>query len=207
MYNFVHYTLWRPDPGLTWSNGLLDGAEVAPGTHMIPIDEILVLVTLNAIVDAILSITIVLVILSRRTERMMGVTKVKNDSGEVIYAPLDPDGKPFKVPITRVVDGKPVTKEEYVGLAWALPALASAHIKQVITGKAGKMVQTAEAQMLEGMPLEQASTAIAMNALAKGQVGKAFIAYLAPKIAAAINQSGQAGQSMSPQYGKRSGPI
>ena len=162
---------------------------------MISFAEILLMATLNAIIDTI----IVLVILSRRTERMMGVAKVKNSDGEIIYAPLDPDGKPLKVPVARKdEDGKVKVTDEYVGLAWALPTLAAASLKATITGKAGKLVQDANAAVLEGMDINQASTAMALQAFAKGRYGQALMAYLMPRIAATVNQSGQAGQSFSP---------
>jgi len=161
--------------------------------------EILLIAALNAFIDTI----IVLVILSRRTERMMGVTRVRNDAGETIFAPVDPDGAPIKVPVARVdKDGKVKVTEEYAGLAYALPTLAVTQLKASIMGKAGKLTQQANAAVLEGMDINQAAQAMALQAFAKGQYGKALMAYLTPKIAAAINKSGQAGQQQSagPEY-------
>jgi len=155
--------------------------------------EILLMATLNAIIDTI----IVLVILSKRTERMMGVTKVRNDEGEIIYAPLDPDGKPLKVPVARKDDdGKVTVSDEYVGLAYALPTLAVTQLKASILGKAGKLTQEANAAVLAGMDVNQAAQAMALQAFARGQYGKALMAYLAPKIAATINKSGASGQAL-----------
>jgi hypothetical protein len=70
-------------------------------------------------------------------------------------------------------------------------------LKAMIMGKAGKMVQMANASVLEGMPMDQAANAVALNAFAKGQYGKALMALLAPHIAAKINASGNAGRAAS----------
>ena len=115
-----------------------------------------------------------------------GLVKVFQD-GEVLYAVQGPDGKPVKIPIgTKEVDGKTQIVEGYAPLAWTLPYIAGQHavlgIKNMAYGKAGKMKQQAEDAILEGMPVEQASAAIAMKALAKGEIGKAFMAWMAPAI-------------------------
>jgi hypothetical protein len=161
--------------------------------------EIVLMATMNAIIDTI----IVLVILSRRTERMMGVAKVHNERGETIYAPLDPDGEPIKVPVARTgKDGKVTVTDEYAGLAYALPTLAVTQLRASFLGKAGKMTQQANQAVLEGMDINQAAQAMALQAFAKGQYGKALMAYLTPKIAAAINAKSQGGQTSNEVYVK-----
>ena len=158
--------------------------------------EIMLMAAMNAIIDTI----IVLVILSRRTERMMGVAKVRNERGETIYAPLDPDGEPIKVPVARVgKDGKVVVTDEYAGLAYALPTLAVTQLKASIMGKAGKLTQQANQAVLEGMDINQAANAMALQAFAKGQYGKALMSLIAPKIAEAIRSKGQAAQQGNEQ--------
>jgi hypothetical protein len=74
-----------------------------------------------------------------------------------------------------------------------------------IYGKAGKLTQAANSAVLEGMDIGQAANAMALQAFAKGQYGKALMAYLTPKIAAAINQSGNASQAQGNQESPRSG--
>ena len=150
---------------------------------------------------------------AKRTMAKFGLVSVKNADGEEIYAVLDPDGEPIKVPVTRVdKDGKQSINLEYAPLAYSLPVIAAVQTKAFLTsavqGKAGKMTQMANAAVLADMPLEQASTAMALEAFARGQYGKALMAYMAPRIAAALNQSGNAGQALNPTQGRnRSGPI
>jgi len=167
--------------------------------------EILLMATLNAVIDTI----IVLVILSRRTEKMMGVVKVKNSEGETIYAPQDPDGKPIRVPVARQgEDGKVVVTQEYAPLAYSLPTIAAMQLKASMLGKAGKLTQMANEAVLADMPIEAASQAMALQAFAKGQYGRALMAILAPKIAASINGSGNAGRELGGNGRQRgSGPI
>ena len=82
--------------------------------------EILTIAVLTAFIDTV----IVLVILSKRQERMMGVTKVEQD-GEIIYAPLGPDNKPIQVPIgVKEVDGEQQAIMGYAPLAYTLPFIA-----------------------------------------------------------------------------------
>ena len=82
--------------------------------------EIMTIAVVNAFIDTI----IVLVVLSKRQERMMGVTKVVQD-GKTIYAPLGPDGKPVEVPIgVKEVDGVQVAVMGYAPLAYSLPVIA-----------------------------------------------------------------------------------
>jgi hypothetical protein len=176
-------------------------AHVAPMAYPLGsmlVAEIALMALLNAVIDTI----IVLVILSRRTERMMGVAKVRNERGETIYAPLDPDGDPIKVPVARVgKDGKMVVTEEYAGLAYALPTLAVTQLKASIMGKAGKLTQQANAAVLEGMDLNQAAQAMALQAFAKGQYGKALMSLIAPKIAEAIRSKSD-GQAQGGDQGR-----
>ena len=81
-----------------------------------------------------------------------------------------------------------------------MPVIAAvqtrAYLTSTIQGKAGKYKQMADKAVLEGMPIEQASQAMALEAFARGQYGKALMAYLAPRIATAINQSGNAGRQI-----------
>ena len=104
-------------------------------------------------------------------------------------------------------DGKTVIVEGYAPLGWTLPYIAGQHamlgIKNQIYGKAGKMTQEANKAALAGMPIDQASTAIAMQAFQKGEIGKALMALLAPKIqatlAAQIKTPGQPGTVPNPK--------
>ena len=144
-----------------------------------------------------------------RTMQKFGLIAVKGSDGREIYAVEGPDGEPIKVPVAREgKDGKAVITDEFVPLAYALPTIAAIQTKAFLTsavqGKAGKMTQMANAAVLADMPLEQASTAMALEAFARGQYGKALMAYLAPRIAAAINQSGNAARE---QGHNRGGPI
>ena len=83
--------------------------------------EIVLMAACNAIIDTI----IVLVILSRRTEKMMGVEKVEQ-GGVTIYAPLGPDGKPIQVPIgIKEVEGVPTPVMGYAPLGYTLAFLAA----------------------------------------------------------------------------------
>ena len=146
-----------------------------------------------------------------RTMRKFGLVKVENSRGDVVYAAADPDGEPIKVPVIRVdKTGKPTVTEEFCGLAYSLPTIAAMQIKASFTGKVGKLTQQANEAVLAGMPLNEAAQAMALQAFAKGQYGKALMAYLTPKIAAALNQSGMAAQhGVEPvQTGHRGrGPI
>ena len=122
----------------------------------------------------------------RRICRNFGLMKVFQD-GQELYAVRGPDGKPVKIPIgSKVVDGVTTVVEGYAPLAWTMPYIAGQHavlgIKNSIYGKAGKMTQEANRAAIAGMPIDQASTAIAMDAFAKGNIGKALMALLAPKI-------------------------
>ena len=132
----------------------------------------------------------------------LGLVKVFQD-GNILYAVQGPDGKAVKIPIgTKELDGKTVVVEGYAPLGWTLPYIAGQHamlgIKNQIYGKAGKMTQEANRAALAGMPIEQASTAIAMDAFAKGNIGKALMALLAPKIQQKL-QEGMAGGVVPPK--------
>ena len=101
-----------------------------------------ILVVINAVVDTL----IVLVILSKRQERMMGVAKVENDGGEMIYAPLDPNGKPIKIPVgVKEVDGEQVVVLDYAPLAYSLPFMAAdmaaMKLKMMLLGQKGQISQ------------------------------------------------------------------
>ena len=130
----------------------------------------------------------------RRICRNFGLMKVFQD-GEALYAVRGPDGKAVKIPIgTKVVDEKTVIVEGYASLAWTMPYIAGQHavlgIKNSIYGKAGKLTQRANQAALEGMPIEQASQAMALQAFSKGQYGKAIMALLAPKIKQSLEAQG-----------------
>ena len=116
----------------------------------------------------------------------LGLVKVFQD-GAILYAVQGPDGKPVKIPIgAKEVDGKTVVVEGYAPLGWTLPYIAGQHailgIQNKIYGKSGKLTQQANAAALEGMPLDQAANAIALQAFAKGQYGKALMSLIAPQI-------------------------
>ncbi len=137
---------------------------------------------------------------AQKTMRKFGLIPVRNSKGEEIYAVEGPDGDPIKVPVQRVdKDGKATISDEFVPLAYALPVIAAVQTKAFLTasiyGKAGKLTQSANEAVLAGMNINEAANAMALQAFAKGQYGKALMAYLTPKIAAAINQSGAAGQA------------
>lgn len=151
---------------------------------------------------------------AQKTMRKFGLIPVQNSKGEEIYAVEGPDGEPIKVPVQREADGKITVENEFVPLAYALPVIAAvqtkAFLSSTIQGKSGKMLQMANKAALEGMPIEQAASAMALEAFARGQYGKALMAYMAPRIAAALNQSGNAGHEMTiegtkPRGGR--GPI
>ena len=134
----------------------------------------------------------------RRICRNFGLMKVFQD-GEVLYAVRGPDGKAVKIPIgTKVVDEKNVIVEGYASLAWTMPYIAGQHavlgIKNSIYGKAGKLTQQANQAALEGMPIEQASQAMALQAFAKGQYGKAIMAYVMPEIQKKLARGMQQGK-------------
>ena len=134
-------------------------------------------------------------IAARKTMRLFGLTRVKAANGDEIYAATDPDGEPVKVPVARLgKDGKVVVTEEYAPLAYSLPTIAAVQIKASFAGKVGKLTQMANQSALEGMSIDQAANAMALQAFMKGQYGKAVMAYIAPKIAQAINKSGNAGK-------------
>jgi hypothetical protein len=139
---------------------------------------------------------------ARKTMRKFGLIPVRNSKGEEIYAVEGPDGDPIKVPVQRVdKDGKATVADEYVPLAYALPVIAAVQTKAFLTasiyGKAGKLTQGANEAVLAGMDINQAANAMALQAFAKGQYGKALMAYLTPRIAASINASGAAGREES----------
>ena len=138
---------------------------------------------------------------AKRTMTKFGLVEVMNGAGEPIFAVEGPDGEPIKVPIQRIdKDGKVTVTDEFAPLAYSLPVIAAvqtrAYLTSTIQGKAGKYKQMADKAVLEGMPIEQASQAMALEAFARGQYGKALMAYLAPRIATAINQSGNAGRQI-----------
>jgi len=169
-----------------------------------------IVVVCGWLVSMFVALFIVPKLAAQKTMAKFGLTAVKNAAGDDIYAVLDPDGEPIKVPIQRVdKDGKATVSLEYAPLAYALPVIAAVQTKAYLTsavqGKAGKMTQMANAAVLADMPLEQASTAMALEAFARGQYGKALMAYLAPRIAASLNQSGNAGQALTGNQDTRGG--
>jgi hypothetical protein len=165
------------------------------------------MISLEAIIVVIgwaVSMSVALFIVPRlaaqKTMRKFGLIPVRNSEGEEIYAVEGPDGDPIKVPVQRVdKDGKASVADEYVPLAYALPVIAAVQTKAFLTasiyGKAGKLTQNANNALLESMDINQAANAMALQAFAKGQYGKALMAYLTPKIAASINASSAAGQA------------
>ena len=165
------------------------------------------------LVSMFVALFIVPKLAAQKTMAKFGLISVKGSDGQEIYAVEGPDGDPVKVPVARERDGKVVITEEFVPLAYALPTIAAiqtkAYLTSAVQGKAGKMTQMANAAVLADMPLEQASTAMALEAFSRGQYGKALMAYLTPRIAAALNQSGQAGRELGGQFQGRkgSGPI
>lgn len=137
---------------------------------------------------------------SRRICREFGLVKVVQD-GRPLYAVQGPDGEPVKIPIgMKEVNGKPVPVMGYAGLAWSLPTIAYqqtvAALMSKFYGKVGRKTQLANEAVLEGMPLDQAANAMALQAFAKGQYGKALMSLLVPKIQAQmakrVNESGGA---------------
>ena len=164
-----------------------------------------VIIVIGWAVSMFVALFIVPKITAGRTMRLFGLQKVKNHAGEFIYAVEDPDGEPVKVPVARLdKTGKVVVTEEFAPLAYSMPTIAAMQIKASFQGKVGKLVQQANGAVLEGMDINQAANAMALQAFAKGQYGKALMAYLTPKIAAAVNQSGQAGHALG-QTQQRSG--
>jgi len=159
-----------------------------------------VVVVIGWAVSMFVALFIVPRLAAQKTMRKFGLIPVTNSKGEEIYAVEGPDGDPIKVPVQRVdKDGKATVADEYVPLAYALPVIAAvqtrAFLTQSIQGKAGRMTQMANRAVMEGMDINQASTAMALEAFSRGQYGKALMAYLAPRIAASINASGAAGQA------------
>jgi len=162
-----------------------------------------VIVVIGWAVSMATALLVVPKLAAARTMRKFGLVPVRNSKGEEIYAVEGPDGEPIKVPV-QTVDAKGVVSvsNEFVPLAYALPVIAAVQTKaflmSTIQGKAGRLVQQANEAVIADMPLEQAASAMAMQAFAKGQYGKALMAYLTPRIAAALNQSGNAGQALNP---------
>lgn len=171
-----------------------------------------IVVVCGWLVSMIVALFVVPKLAAQKTMRKFGLIPVQNSKGEEIYAVEGPDGKPIKVPVQYEKDGKLETEMEFVPLAYALPVIAAvqtkAYLTSTIQGKAGRMKQLAERATLEGMPIDQAASAMALEAFARGQYGKALMAYLAPKIAQSINASGNAGveAGVSPlQHNRSSG--
>jgi len=169
-----------------------------------------VIVVCGWLVSMFVALFVVPKLAAQKTMRKFGLIPVRNSKGEEIYAVEGPDGEPIKVPVTRTdAKGQVTTESELVPLAYALPVIAAIQTKAFLTstiqGKAGKMKQMADAAVLGEMPLEQASTAMALEAFSRGQYGKALMAYLAPRIAASINERGNAGREMTIQPDRRRG--
>ena len=139
----------------------------------------------------IFTLVMLVFVVPAMTSRLMctrfGLVKVFQ-GGKPLYAVQDPDGNPVKVPIGMKVgkDDKPEVVMGYAGLAWSLPTIAYQQTVSALMhkmhGKAGKLTQMANNAAIEGMDLNQASQAMALQAFAKGQYGKAIMAMLAPKI-------------------------
>ena len=149
------------------------------------------------LVSMFVALFIVPKLAAQKTMAKFGLLPVRASDGRQIYAVEGPDGDPIKVPVARAdKDGKVTVSDEFVPLAYALPTIAALQTKAFLTstiqGKAGRIKQLAEKEILSEMPIEQAANAMAIDALMKGQVGKAFMAFLTPKIAQALNQSGNA---------------
>ena len=154
------------------------------------------IVVVGWLVSLVLAVVFALKVVPERASKRIcekfGLMEVFQD-GKSLYAVQGPDGKPVKIPVgTKEVDGKTVVVEGYCSLAWTLPYIAGQHavlgIKNSIYGKAGKMTQEANRAAIAGMPIDQASTAIALDAFAKGNIGKALMALLAPKIKQTIEK-------------------
>jgi hypothetical protein len=166
---------------------------------MLSIEAIVVIVGWS--VSMLVALFYVPAMAARKTMKKFGLVAVKNSKGEEIYAAVGPDGDPISVPVYREIDGKVQVSNEFAPLAYALPSIAAlqtkAYLTSTIQGKAGKYKQIADKAALEGLPIEQASQAMALEAFARGQYGKALMAYLMPKIqetlARQVNASGGAG--------------
>ncbi len=134
---------------------------------------------------------IVTEVAARKIARRFGVTRVSNREGRTIYAPLDPSGHAMKIPVGRDSDGEIVL--DYAPLAYSLPYIAASTARDMLiarlTGKAGRTKQLAEEALREQLPLNQASQAMALEALARGRYAQALVAWLAPKIAQTIQRS------------------
>ena len=161
------------------------------------------IVVVGWLVSLVLAVVFALKVVPERASKRIcekfGLVEVFQD-GKSLYAIQGPDGKAVKMPIgSKEVDGKTVVVEGYASLAWTLPYVAGQHavlgLKNSIYGKAGKMTQEANRAAIAGMPIDQASTAIALDAFAKGNIGKALMALLAPKIKQTIEKGMQPTQS------------
>lgn len=150
--------------------------------------EILLMAAANAIIDTI----IVLVILSKRTERMMGVTKVEQ-GGVTIYAPNGPDGEPIQVPIgLKEVEGVQTPVMGYAPLGYTLSFLAAEMAAQKV--KMGLLgVKSSLSKKMGGA---------AMQAVADGAVsGEDIIQFLPKKWQPAIIALRSLGLGVTPLNG------
>jgi len=202
MYTNVHIrrTTYRPRDGLEFTSEPPGWGSSIPPRVTMDITEKDLLIALGFLISLCFGFFVYPKLAARQTMRKFGLVPVQNSNGDEIYAVEGPDGEPIKVPVQRTdKDGKVTVEHEFVPLAYALPVIAAVQTKAFLTstiqGKAGKYKQMADAAVLAEMPLEQAASAMALEAFARGQYGKALMAYLTPRIAAAINASSAAGKA------------
>jgi hypothetical protein len=143
---------------------------------------------------------------AKRAMTAFGLAEVQNSNGELIYAPVGPDGEAIKVPVARLgKDGQVVVSQEYAPLAYALPTLAAMQVKASFQGKVGNLKQSMERDLLAGMPMEAAAKVQAFKMAAQGKIGEAFMALIMPKVVEFIERKGQAqvgGQTSNEVYVK-----
>ncbi len=150
------------------------------------------LVVINAVVDTI----IVLVVLSGRTERMMGVTKVRSSNGDEIYAPLGPDGEAIQIPIGTKEDEegvvKPVMGYAPLGytLAWLAADAAAVKVKMGLLNAKGQI-----SKAIQGRALAEGDMDALMGILPKK--AQAAIA-IAKMLGLGVNKSQPDGGNQNP---------